>query len=394
MLFFSVLASVAAIAGFAIAQSPPLSNFSSQDIASGAAWEKLQKLALERMHDNIDFRGNKCNFETATVRKEFRNMTLEHRKSFTDAVECLQRLPPQVMTHEQSAQYPGVHSRYDEYVATHINYTMTIHMTADFLAWHRFYVHSFEQDLKKHCGYTGHMPYWNWAEDAEAIDQSEIFNGDEYSMGSNGVYIPNRDHTYLGLQNVNFPPGTGGGCVHTGPFSKTKLHLGPIDSPYNNNVKSDYEDNPRCLVRDLNSFFSTQYNTYTNVTELLLGEIYVEGFQSLMQGYGSDANRFGVHGGGHWLGGGPSDLEDMHSSPNDPIFFLHHAMLDKIWLVWQYMDIWDRQFIIRGTSTMANSPPSPDMSLTDKIPFGFVAPDQTFHDLMDTFAGSFCYRYD
>ncbi|KAK6433197.1 hypothetical protein LTR95_010620, partial [Oleoguttula sp. CCFEE 5521] len=139
MLFFSSLASIAAIAGFAIAQSPLLSDFSSEDIASGAAWEKVQKLALERMQDNIDFRGNKCNFETATVRKEFRNMTLEHRKSFTNAVECLQRLPPQVMTHEQKKQYPGVHSRYDEYVATHINYTMTIHMTADFLAWHRFY---------------------------------------------------------------------------------------------------------------------------------------------------------------------------------------------------------------------------------------------------------------
>lgn len=213
-------------------------------------------------------------------------------------------------------------------------------------------------------------------------------------MGSNGVYIQGRNYTYLGLQDINFPPGTGGGCVHSGPFSDYKVNLGPIDSPYNDNAPSDYAHNPRCLVRDLNPFFSTQYNTYTNLTELLLGSLMIEDFQNLMQGYGSATNKLGVHGGGHWLGGGPSALEDFHSSPNDPIFFLHHAMIDKIWTVWQYLDIWDRQFIIRGTSTLANEPPSPDMRLTDRIPFGFVAPDQTFNDLMDTFAGPYCYRYD
>jgi tyrosinase len=94
------------------------------------------------------------------------------------------------------------------------------------------------------------------------------------------------------------------------------------------------------------------------------------------------------------MGGGPSQLEDFHSSPNDPIFFLHHAMIDQIWTVWQNIDIWGRQNIISGTSTLANDPPSDPMQLSDKIPFGFVADDQTFGDLMDTFAGPYCYRYE
>jgi tyrosinase len=34
------------------------------------------------------------------------------------------------------------------------------------------------------------------------------------------------------------------------------------------------------------------------------------------------------------------------------------------------------------------------MTLEDSLPFGFVAPDQTFRDFMDTFAGPLCYRYE
>lgn len=392
----TTLAGLAAISGFAVAQSPPLSDYSAADVASGVAFQNVSDIALQRMQDNINGRPDQtCSFENAAVRTEFRKLSKPERKSLTDAFKCLQNMEPQVMTEAQSSQYPGIKSRYDEYVATHINYTLNIHMTGDFLAWHRRFTHLLEQELKNSCGYTANLPYWDWAQDAAALDQSEVFNGDEYSMGSNGEYIAGRDYTYLGLQDLNFPPGTGGGCVQSGPFSDFTTNLGPIDSPYDNNVENHFDHNPRCLVRDLNSWFSTQFNTYTNVTELLLNQIYIEDFQQIMQGYGDDGkNPLGVHGGGHWLGGGPSQLEDFHSSPNDPMFFLHHAMIDRTWVIWQYLDIYNRQNLIHGTSTLNNDPPSPDMQLTDKLPFGFVAEDQTFSDLMDTFAGPFCYRYD
>jgi len=266
-------------------------------------------------------------------------------------------------------------------------------MTADFLAWHRHFIYQLEQDLKNQCGYTGNLPYWDWSKDAEALDQSELFNGDEYSMGSNGEYVADRSYTYLGLQDLNFPPGTGGGCVYSGPFSNFTTNMGPIDSPYSNNVNNTMDYNPRCLVRDLNSWFSSQYNTYQNVTDLVLGQTEIGNLQSLMQGYLGD-NKLGIHGGGHWLGGGPSQLEDFHSSPNDPLFFLHHANIDRIWNVWQYLDVSNRQTAIEGTSTLDNSPASANMTLSDSISFGFVSSPQTFGDLIDTFAGPYCYRYD
>lgn len=372
---------------------PKMSDFTSAQIDNGDAWKNVSQIADQRMKAR-ELDGS-CTYENAAVRTEFRAMSNEKRKEFTDAVTCLKNTPPQVMTADQSSEFAGVKSRYDEYVATHIENTLNIHATADFLAWHRHFIFSFEQDLKNTCGYTGTLPYWDWAADAQAVDQSEIFNGDEFSMGGNGEYIPGRADTYLGLQDINFPPGTGGGCVYSGPFSNETYttNLGPIDSPYNNNVEGQYDYNPRCLVRDLNTWFSSRYNTYHNVADLAIGVDSVEYLQALMQGYLGD-NKLGVHGGGHWLGGGPSQLEDFHSSPNDPVFYIHHAMIDRIWTVWQYMDRENRQNAIYGTSTLNNSPPSADMTLADSLPFGLVTSSPVLGDLMDTLAGPYCYRYE
>jgi tyrosinase len=192
---------------------------------------------------------------------------------------------------------------------------------------------------------------------------------------------------------MTFPPGTGGGCVKSGPFSNYTVNLGPLSlpSPYVN-VNSSFQYNPRCLQRNLNPWFSQQFNTYQNLTHTILDYIYIETFQNYAQGYGTPDNKLGVHGGGHYMGGG--SMMDFNSSPSDPLFFLHHGMVDYMWTIWQNLDITRRQYIINGTSTMGNSPPSAEMTLNDMIPFGFVAPDQKFGDLMDTFAGPFCYRYE
>ena len=51
----------------------------------------------------------------------------------------------------------------------------------------------------------------------------------------------------------------------------------------------------------------------------------LEGGTGLSPGHGSMHN--GIHG---WVGG---DMVRM-SSPNDPIFFMHHAQIDRIWAIW------------------------------------------------------------
>lgn len=52
---------------------------------------------------------------------------------------CLMDRPP-VLT-----QFPGVTNRYEDFVAVHINQSMYIHGTGNFLGWHRYYIWAFEQ---------------------------------------------------------------------------------------------------------------------------------------------------------------------------------------------------------------------------------------------------------
>lgn len=214
-------------------------------------------------------------------------------------------------------------------------------------------------------------------------------------MGSNGIYIPGRDSLYLVNQNVTAPPGTGGGCVYKGPFSNYTVNLGPLDTANETNVASSFDYNPRCLVRDFNGWFSSQFNTWKNVTDLILQSKDVATLQGVMQADSSyvPSGSFGVHGGGHFTPGATSVMSDFYSSPGDPLFYLHHAMIDRTWTIWQLLDIPARQNAISGTSTFLNTPPSANMTLTDSIAFGFVAANQTLGDLMSTFGGPFCYYY-
>jgi len=53
---------------------------------------------------------------------------------------------------------PGAKSRFDDFVATHINQTLAIHYTGNFLGWHRYYTWQYERALREECGYLGAQP--------------------------------------------------------------------------------------------------------------------------------------------------------------------------------------------------------------------------------------------
>lgn len=77
-----------------------------------------------------------------------------HRIAYTNAVLCLQSkesiTPPELV--------PGARSRYDYFFATHMNQTYIIHGTRNFLAWHRYYIYTYEKALREECGYKGYQP--------------------------------------------------------------------------------------------------------------------------------------------------------------------------------------------------------------------------------------------
>lgn len=94
------------------------------------------------------------------------------------------------------------------------------------------------------------------------------------------------------------------------------------------------------------------------------------------------------------MGGDPG--RDLFVSPGDPLFYLHHGMIDRTWWIWQLLDTKTRtgEKGIAGTGTFLNTPPSPDTTLDTPIDLGYAAgPAVTMRDLMSTTDGPLCYIY-
>lgn len=80
-------------------------------------------------------------------------MSAAARNSYIMAVQCLFTSKSKLT----SFGWP-TKTRYDDFVAVHINMTTTIHNTANFLGYHRNLVHAYENALRNECGYTGYAP--------------------------------------------------------------------------------------------------------------------------------------------------------------------------------------------------------------------------------------------
>lgn len=134
----------------------------------------------------LDAAGGCCNSCTIAKWQEYGSMTAAQRIAYTNAILCLQNKTANTL----SALVPGAKTRYDDFVATHINQSMEVHFTGTFLAWHRYFSWTYEQSLRNECGYDGYQPYFNWPLWAESPPTSPLFDGCETSLSGNGEYIP------------------------------------------------------------------------------------------------------------------------------------------------------------------------------------------------------------
>ncbi|KAI0120706.1 tyrosinase [Xylariales sp. AK1849] len=336
-----------------------------------------------------------CNSSNIVVRKPWGSLSETDRKGYTDAVLCLQSLPPKTPL----SLVPGVRSRFDDFVAAHMNQTLTIHETGSFLSWHRWFVYNYELALKNECGYNGTQPYWNWGLYASDPASSPIFDGSDYSLSGDGEYIAGRGDLLLDSGDnvtIHRAAGTGGGCITSGPFKNMTVTLGPMSLPVDNGTTitgSITDVNLRCLSRDLSAAVNQDFANSTSVINLITEHDDIASFQDVMQGVLGSGD-LGVHGGGHYvIGGDPAS--DVYISPNDPVFYLHHGMIDLVWWVWQLMDFDNRQFEISGTRTFRNSPASDNATMDDIIDLGYAGGYPiTIRELTSTIDGPLCYTYD
>lgn len=152
--------------------------------------------------------------------------------------------------------------------------------------------------------------------------------------------------------------------------------------------------NPHCAKRDLTTFASSTWLTLTNLHNLTLGPASTSLllFQNELQGRFSDGF-LGMHAAGHYVMGG--DASDFFSSPNDPVFFMHHAMLDRVWWIWQALHP-ELAKTVAGTLTIFNNPPSRNATVEDGVGFEYLGVEEKrIGEVLDTLGeGVGCYVYE
>ncbi|MBW4684084.1 MAG: tyrosinase family protein [Komarekiella atlantica HA4396-MV6] len=281
------------------------------------------------------------------VRKNVIDLTPQEKIDFVNAVKTL-----------KNTILPGSKvSIYDQFVAVHMaamsfssmhspnmnagNITThpsgptkgadAAHLNAGFLPWHREYLKRFEQALQA-VNPKVSIPYWDWT-NPKAIDV--IFQPDFLGTNGSGVKI-----------NIYGAGIFEGGSIQSGNFSQVdgwvlneNLHLHQIT---NKTLGST-------LLRYLQVPPFNNYPVPQEVIDRLFNSKDYESFRLFLEAPRIDA-KVPTHGYIHSLVGGflfdltqsPPVLIDalgtmtnVPSSPNDPVFFLHHANVDRLWAEWQ-----------------------------------------------------------
>jgi tyrosinase len=192
------------------------------------------------------------------------------------------------------------------------------HMGPVFLPWHRYMLIQLEANLQRVLGNPNFgLPYWNWAAEGDRPkqDQPSSTLWRPNCMGGNGDPASNR-------------------VVKTGPFSESSGWRLSVAADSNGVLRSVNRplrrafDVPRGLPRksDVNTVLNQTSYDATPFTGSSAG------FRNRLEGWIPSATAPHLHNRVHvWVGG---DML-LSSSPNDPVFYLNHCNVDRMWAAWQ-----------------------------------------------------------
>ncbi|GGO85395.1 tyrosinase MelC2 [Wenjunlia tyrosinilytica] len=273
------------------------------------------------------------------VRKNQATLTSTEKRAFVNALLALKRS-----------------GRYDSFVTTHNEFITSDsdngdrvgHRSPSFLPWHRRFLIQFEEALQS-VDSSVTLPYWDWTDDRTA---------------ASSMWAPD----FLG--------GTGrslDGQVITGPFAASSGNW-PI------NVRVD----GRSFLRRSLGGGGRPLPTRAEVDSVLAMPTYdtapwnsaSDGFRNHLEGWRGVNLHNRVH---VWIGG----QMGTGVSPNDPVFWLHHCFIDKLWADWQ------RRHPDSGYLPTGGTPNVVDLHDTMR-PWNDVSPqdmlDHTAHYTYDTAA--------
>ncbi|OJJ45991.1 hypothetical protein ASPZODRAFT_67720 [Penicilliopsis zonata CBS 506.65] len=303
----------------------------------------------------FNYYNHSCTPETVRIRKEWRNLTSTEQDEYLTAVNCLMDLPAQ-------SGLSATTNRFSDLQALHRYFTNTpfgdiIHDVGQFFPWHRYFIHLEETFLREECNYTGPLPWWNEEYDANTGEAFGSSMWDSDAFGGNGVGADN--------------------CVIDGAFANYTEHIGP-----------ENEDTTYCMDRDWNNDLAVA-SAVSNMVNICAE------FDNYSQWYFcvAEINHKGVH---TAVGG---IMADIKSSPGDPVFFLHHAYIDRMWWNWQKTDPENRLYQIGGWVVNETANPEPAHGWGETT-LGYVLssydmlPNVTVEEVMNPMNGYLCYDYE
>jgi len=213
-----------------------------------------------------------------------------------------------------------------------------------FLPWHRAYLYFFERALQDRVADVG-VPWWNWLSDrAHAEGMPQAFTAEDADGAPNPLRRSDFDLAESYIDQLRAHP-------------RLRQTIDP-DSP----------DAPRTVRRPRGQRRPERLPWWTppdglsardrdNVATILAAEDYID-FSTRLED---------VHGWVHvWVGG---SMGQVATAAFDPIFWSHHAMIDRLWYLWQ----------------IRHGIPGPDESLWDRVlePFPVTVRDMLSIDQLD-----------
>lgn len=173
-------------------------------------------------------------------------------------------------------------------------------------------------------------------------------------------------------------------------------YFGPISptvspEPHPNPQKDGLGSNPRCVKRDISAYLMSNFGTTAHQVSLTTEYTNITAWQDALQSKTREGEP-GLHGVGHFtFTGDPGG--DFYTSPNDPAFWVHHGMIDRLWTVWQGLELGNRLMAMEGGTEMSGGGRA--QTLDDVVDLGVLGvPVRTLRELMSVVDGPFCYYYE
>jgi tyrosinase len=290
-----------------------------------------------------------CDDYHIRVRKNVKDLSPRERRAFVNAILWMKnaRSP-----HDPSLSY------YDQFVAWHLalypcdpgssNHMMMGHGGPMFLPWHRQFLLLFEDAVRTVADPDFTIPYWDWT---DSKSTAAVFRDD--FMGGDGD--PNQGY-----------------AVTTGPFRMGKYHLAvqPFGFPWSlsasdhlirhfgsnplapalpgsDEVKAllavpTYDVAPWNPSADFGQSFRNHLEGWVGATGMTCQAL-PGGGGIMTPETGPDSHPILHNAVRLWAGGVLPSAPDaplfgtmaLPTAPNDPLYFLHHANIDRIWNEWQ-----------------------------------------------------------